>query len=414
MNFDQLIEPHLELTQRKHQSGIFGDLEGPDSYFPQAFNYRWQGKVTAWCSSDYLGMSEHPVVLAAMRDVIDRAGGNGGGMRDISEASHYRVLLEKELAELHGKESALLFTSGYVANEAAVSTLAGEISECIVFFDAANPASIIEGIQHSGAEGQIFRHNDPVDLENRFVGVEPWRPKLVCFASVYPMDGDIAPVAEICDVADRYGAMTYLDEAHAVGIYGPTGGGLAERDGAMHRLTMIHGTLGKAFGMMGGYIAGSAKLIAFFRSYTPAFIFTTPLPLALAAGALASVRYLRSNSAERDSLQERIVTVRRRLFEAALPLMPSASHIVPILMGGPRRCREISDELLMRFGICVQPVNYPAVPRGTERLCLTPTPLHSDEQIEHLVAALKDIWRRNTAGSCRTARSPASYERGSR
>jgi 5-aminolevulinate synthase len=281
MNFDQLIEPHLELINRKHRSRVFGDLEVPDCHFPQAFDYRLQRRVTDWCSSDYLGMSEHQAVLAAMRDVIDQTGGSAGGMRDISEGSRYRVLLENELAELHGKESALLFTSGYVANEGAVSTLAGRISECIVFSDAANPTSIIEGIQHSGAECQIFRHNDPVDLENRLVGAEPWRPKLVCFASVYPMEGDIAPVAEICDVADRYDAMTYLDESHAVGIFGATGGGLAERDGAMHRLTMIHGTLGKAFGTMGGYIAGSAKLIDFFRSYAPAFIFSTPLPPAL-------------------------------------------------------------------------------------------------------------------------------------
>ena len=414
MNFDQLIEPHLELIKRKHRSRVFGDLEGPDCHFPQAFDYRLQRRVTDWCSSDYLGMSEHPAVLAAMRDVIDQTGGSAGGTRDISEASRYRVLLEKELAELHGKESALLFTSGYVANEAAVSTLAGRISECIVFSDAANPASIIEGIQHSGAECQIFRHNDPVHLENRLVGAEPWRPKLVCFASVYPMDGDIAPVGDICDVADRYDAMTYLDEAHAVGIYGPTGGGLAERDGAMHRLTVIHGTLGKAFGLMGGYIAGSAKLIDFFRSYTPAFIFTTPLPPAFAAGALTSVRHLKSSSAERDSLLERIATVRRRLLEAALPLMPSNTHIVPIPMGGPRRCRETSDELLKRFGIYVQAVNYPAVPLGTERLCLTPTPLHSDEQIDHLVAALKEIWSRNTTRGRRITHSPASHERGSR
>jgi 5-aminolevulinate synthase len=273
MNFDQLIEPHLELINRKHRSRVFGDLEGPDCHFPQAFDYRLQRRVTDWCSNDYLGMSEHPAVLVAMRDVIDQTGGSAGGTRDIPEASRYRVLLENELAELHGKESALLFTSGYVANEAAVSTLAGRISECIVFSDAANPTSIIEGIQHSGAECQIFRHNDPVDLENRLVGAEPWRPKLVCFASVYPMDGDIAPVCEICDVADRYGAMTYLDEAHAVGIYGPTGGGLAERDGVMQRLTVIHGTLGKAFGLMGGYIAGSAKLIDFPGLHTRIYLY---------------------------------------------------------------------------------------------------------------------------------------------
>jgi 5-aminolevulinate synthase len=320
------------------------------------------------------------------------------------------VLLENELADLHGKERALLFTSGYVANEAAISTLAGQVSDCIVFSDAANHASMIQGIRHSGVDYQIFRHNDPVSLERCLIDADPWRPKLVCFESVYSMDGGIAPIGEICDVAERYGAMTYLDEVHAVGMYGPSGGGIAERDCAMHRLTAIQGTLGKAFGVMGGYIAGSATMIDFLRCCAPGFIFTTSLAPVLAAGALASVRHLRSSRIERDRHQERAATVRRRLLEAGLPVMPSESHIVPILIGDPERCKAISDELLLRFGVYVQPINYPTVPRGTERLRLTPTPQHSDEQINRLVAALKEIWSRNMT-QARVARSPGSHDR---
>jgi 5-aminolevulinate synthase len=412
MNFDQLFEPRIELIRRENRYRVFADLERCAGDFPHAFDHRLQDRVTVWCSNDYLGMGQHPAVLEAMHEALNRVGAGAGGTRNISGTSHYHVLLENELADLHGKEKALLFTSGYVANEAAISTLAGQISDCIVFSDAANHASMIQGIRHSGAEYQIFRHNDPRDLENRLVGADPWRPKLVCFESVYSMDGDIAPVAEICDVAERYSAMTYLDEVHAVGMYGPSGAAIAERDGAMPRLTAIQGTLGKAFGVMGGYIAGSARLIDFLRCCAPGFIFTTSLPPALAAGALASVRHLRSSSIERERHRERATTVRRRLLEAGLSVMPSESHIVPVLVGNPQRCKAISDELLLRFGVYVQPINYPTVPRGTERLRLTPTPLHSDEHIDHLVAALTEIWSRITMQGClvETARDSRQSE----
>jgi len=393
MDYETFFRTELDGLHREGRYRIFADLERQAGRFPRA---TWHGKdgpreVTVWCSNDYLGMGQHAGVLAAMHEALDGSGAGAGGTRNIAGTNHHHVLLERELADLHGKESALLFNSGYMSNWASLSTLASRLPDCVVLTDALNHASMIEGIRHSRAERIIFAHNDPDDLRRKLAGIDPARPKLIAFESVYSMDGDIAPIAEFCDIAETFGAMTYVDEVHAVGLYGPRGGGVSERDGVAHRLTVIEGTLAKGFGVMGGYIAASAATCDFIRSFASGFIFSTALPPALAAGALAAVRHLKASQTERSGQQDRVALLRARLDAAGIPHLRNPSHIVPVMIGDAGLCKRISDELLERFAIYVQPINYPTVPRGTERLRLTPSPLHSDAHIEHLVGALSAI-----------------------
>ena len=396
MDYEALFGQAVDTLRAEKRYRVFTELARNCGSFPVADNHSGIGpaKITMWCSNDYLAMGQNPVVIEAMQQAAARFGAGAGGTRNISGNSHAIVELEQELADLHGKEAALVFMSGYIANQTSLATLARLLPGCVILSDADNHNSMIEGIRQSGCEKHVFRHNDLAHLEELLKAQPADRPKLVAFESVYSMDGDIAPIHAICDLADRYGAMTYLDEVHAVGLYGSNGGGIADRDNAMHRLHIIQGTLGKAFGVVGGYIAGSATMIDAVRSYAPAFIFSTAMPPAIAAAATASVRHLRRSQVERARHQERAATLRRMLVNAGLPVLVNQSHIVPVMVGDPALCKTASDMLLADHGIYIQPINYPTVPRGTERLRITPSPVHTDAMMQALTAALLDVWQR--------------------
>jgi 5-aminolevulinate synthase len=398
MDYKDAFRNALERVRSEGRYRVFADLKRHRGDFPRATWTREDGaraEVVVWCSNDYLGQGQNPIVLDAMHKAIEEAGAGSGGTRNISGTTHYHVELEAELADLHGKEAALLFTSGYVSNEASLSTLYKILPGLIIFSDELNHNSMISGIRAGGREQRrVFRHNDLAHLEELLAAAPADAPKLIAFESVYSMDGDIADMKATVALAKKFGAMTYLDEVHAVGMYGPRGAGVAERDGVMDQIDIVEGTLGKAFGVMGGYIAADAVIVDAIRSYADGFIFTTSLPPALAAGAVASIRYLKEHNEVREAHQERAATLKARLQRAGLPVMPSESHIVPLLVGDPVHCKMISDILLMDHGIYVQPINYPTVPRGTERLRFTPSPAHTDEMMDQLATALENLWAR--------------------
>ncbi len=394
MDYQGKFQEALDALSVEGRYRVFADILRRKGEFPTAIHHTPEGTrpITVWCSNDYLGMGQHPKVLSAMHEAIDRTGAGSGGTRNISGTTHYHVELENELADLHGKEAALLFTSGYVSNEATISTLVKLLKGAVIFSDEKNHNSMIEGVRQGGGPKRIWRHNDLAHLESLLQEYDLETPKIVLFESVYSMDGDIAPIGEICDLAKKYNALTYIDEVHAVGMYGPRGAGVAERDGAMHKVDIIEATLAKGFGLMGGYIASTSACVDAIRSYASGFIFTTSLAPVIVAGALASIRHLKESQDERNRHQARAALLKERLVREDLPVMHTPSHIVPVLVGDPVQCKALTDALMDRFGIYVQPINYPTVPRGTERIRLTPGPHHTDEQMDRLVFALRTLW----------------------
>jgi 5-aminolevulinate synthase len=409
MDYAKTFNAAIDAVHREGRYRVFADLRRTRGSFPAAEHYNsgTPRKITVWCSNDYLGMGQHPSVLQAMHEAIDAVGAGSGGTRNISGTTRYHVELEAEIADLHGKEAALLFTSAYVANDATLSTLAKLLPGVVVLSDEKNHASMIEGIRHGGSEKRIWRHNDVADLEAKLKQYPLDKPKIIAFESVYSMDGHIAPIGKICALAKRYNALTYLDEVHAVGMYGPRGGGIAERDGVMGNVDIINGTLAKGFGVMGGYIAASKACVDAIRSYASGFIFTTSLAPAIAAGALASIRHLKTSSVEREGQQERARMLKAALAAAKLPVMENPSHIVPVMIGDPVHCKAVTDTLLDRYGIYVQPINYPTVPKGTERIRLTPGPMHSDADMAHLIASLTELWQACPISQGKTVRLAA-------
>ena len=397
VRYEAMFDAALAKLHGEGRYRVFIDILRNKGSFPDArcfAGHNGPKPITVWCSNDYLSMGQHPEVIAAMEAALHDVGAGSGGTRNIGGNTHYHIDLEAELADLHGKEGALLFTSGYISNEATLSTLAKVLPGCVIFSDALNHASMIAGIRSSGCEKKVWRHNDLEHLEQLLAETDPALPKLIAFESVYSMDGDVAPIHAICDLADKYGALTYLDEVHAVGMYGPRGGGISDRDDAARRLTVIEGTLAKAIGVMGGYIAADRRIIDVIRSYAPGFIFTTSLSPVLVAGALASIRHLKTSCVEREAQQMSAARLKRYLAEAGLPVMASETHIVPLMVGDPVRAKQVSDILLAEYGVYVQPINYPTVPRGTERLRFTPGPTHTPAMMRELTDALTEIWHR--------------------